>query len=294
MTEIYSPPFDQKTLIEILRAEDDEFKANVHERLHRNELIIQGKLVQYKARKPYRKGAKRGVRGKVFGMSEASRMRLLKKLATWDWDSIGYSLFLTLTYPDERAMPLRDARNKHRYLIHRDIESNLGREVPCLWRVEYEVRKSGRHVGKPCPHWHLLLLGVEYMSCTDVNMWWRRIIDWKEYVRTEVKATTRAEGAARYIGKYLAKGSSSNSLVYASYHNDSGRHWGILREELIPVCEKIVIDRLIDTESEWLLEFAERFLPGVDSRVNTSFTLLGTRADECAKEFMQKRIDKTV
>jgi len=291
MSEFAPPPFDHGKLLEVIDSWDREFKASVHERLHTNELTIQGKLVQYKAKKPYRKQEKRGVRGKVYGMSNASRLRLLKKLAVWDWERFGWSLFVTLTYPDERSMPVRAVRNVHRAMFARKMEAELGRDVPCLWRVEYEIRKSGVHAGMPCPHWHLLLPTIRWIDKDELNGWWRGVIHWPGYARTETVAADRAEGAAMYIGKYLGKDASSNSLVYASYHNDSGRHWGILREEQIPLCEKIKIERLNDVESEWLLKFAEQFLPSIDASLNTSFTLLGTLADDCSREFLKRRLD---
>jgi len=92
-----------------------------------------------------------------------------------------------------------------------------------------------------------------------------------------------------YIGKYLSKESSDASLVYAAYHNDSGRPWGILREELIPVCFKSKIERLTDVQTQFVLEFAEQFLHGVDSRVSTSFHLVGEVALDLTREFMKRQ-----
>lgn len=285
------PPFDLRKIREILSAWDLDLKAGAMERMFRNELVIQGKLVKYNAVKPPYKMRNVGIKGKVFGMSNASRLNLLKKLATWDWERIDYSLFVTLTYPDERSMPKRDDRNMHRSMFARIVETELSRDVPILWRVEYEMRKSGKHVGKPCPHWHLLIPTVKWIDMDEVNSWWRRVIHWNRYCRTETVGAKKAEAAAMYIGKYLSKESSASSLVYASYHNDSGRPWGILRPEQIPLCERTVVDRLNDAESDWLLEFAEQFLPFIDSRCNSSFTLLGTLADDCTREFLKRRLD---
>jgi len=261
----------------------------IAELLEHNSITFQGKLVTFKAHHAKYAMPKGGGKKRVFGMSNQSRLNLLRKLAVWDWDTIEWSLFVTLTYPDERAMPIRDERNKQRYVFHRKLETELGRPVQCLWRVEYEFRKTGQHKGKPCPHWHLLLPCTRYICKQDVNRWWKRTIDWDGYARTETVSASRAEGAAMYIGKYLSKESSSASLVYAAYHNDSGRPWGILREELIPVCFKSGIERLTDGQTQFILEFAEQFLYGVDSRVSTSFHLVGEVALDLTREFMKRQ-----
>lgn len=285
------PPFDP---LEEAKQFDREFSIDqlaLLAMLEHNSLQIQGHKVTYKKHSMREKRTAGVLRGKVFGMSRASRLNLLKKLAVWDWDNIGYSLFITLTYPDERALPNRAARNKHRYLFHRWLEHKIGRRVPCLWRVEYQIRQTGLHSGKPCPHWHLLLPTVRFLNKDAVNEKWRQVITWNGYARTETVSATKAEGAAMYIGKYLGKSACSNSLVYAAYHNDSGRHWGILREREIPLCKIEYIERLSDVQSEWLLKFAEQFMPSVDSKINTSFTLLGVLADDCISEFTKKCID---
>jgi len=291
MSDISPPPLDHWIFPGQLDAHRKIDPKVIAELLEHNSISFQGKLVTYKAhhaRFPMPKG---GGKGKVFGMSNQSRLNLLRKLAIWDWDTIEWSLFLTLTYPDERSMPLRADRNKHRYLFHRRVENEVGRHVACLWRVEYEFRKSGQHYGKPCPHWHMLLPGTKWLSRNDVNAWWKRVIDWQGYARTETKSASKAEGAAMYIGKYLSKQASDASLVYAAYHNDSGRPWGVLREETIPLCFKRSIERLSDVESEFVLEFAEQFLSYVDSRVSTSFHLVGDVANDLEREFLKRRVD---
>jgi len=290
-SEIDSPPLDQWIFPAHMDSDRNLDPKVIAELLEHNSITFQGKLVTYKAHHARYQTPKGGGKNRVFGMSNQSRLNLLRKLAIWDWDTIEWSLFLTLTYPDERAMPLRGDRNKHRYIFHRKLEAVLGRPVQCLWRVEYEFRKSGQHVGKPCPHWHMLLPCTKWICKDDVNRWWRNVIKWPGYARTETKSAFQAEGAAMYIGKYLSKEASSASLVYAAYHNDSGRPWGILREELIPLCFKYSIERLSDVESEFVLEFAEQFLAYVDSRISTSFHLVGEVAEDLQREFLKRRVD---
>lgn len=283
------PPIDQWIFPRNMDSHRKLDPKVIAELLEHNSITFQGKLVSYKAhhcRYPMPKG---GGKKRVFGMSSQSRLNLLRKLAIWDWDTIEWSLFITLTYPDERAMPVRDTRNKHRYIFHRRMETELSRKVQCLWRVEYEFRKTGKHAGKPCPHWHMLLPCTKWISRNDVNRWWKQTIEWDGYARTETKSASRADGAAMYIGKYLSKESSSASLVYAAYHNDSGRPWGVLREELIPVHFESSIERLTDVQSEFVLKFAEQFLTYVDSRISTSFHLIGDLAEDLTREFMARQ-----
>ena len=97
-------------------------------------LTIHGKLLTVKHHFPRQGKPPTRAGTAITHLSRASRLRCLKILATIDWQTIGSSLFVTLTYPDELALPDREKRNRQRYLWHRDLERYLGQEIPCLWR----------------------------------------------------------------------------------------------------------------------------------------------------------------
>lgn len=232
--------------------------------------VLQVKHVAFSHEKP-----PRGNRAKITGFSAKSRWNLMLKSARWNWAEIGPSTFVTLTYPDAWARVEQDDRNKHRYLWHRKLECWRGCNTPMLWRVEYAERKSGEVVGDIVPHWHFLLFGVEFVPYRLVNEWWKTIIGYDDYVRTDIRAVVNEGGAARYLSKYLAKDVVSHSLVRATNHNIVGRHWGILREKEIPLHEKLIIPSMTDDQTEEVYGLVEQMLSSVHRQSKSSFTALG-------------------
>jgi hypothetical protein len=107
-------------------------------------------------------GDRGGVRGVCKGFSFGSRRRMLNRLNSV---SVAAALpyFLTMTLPDEvfcddvgefarRAKRWQDAFTKR---LVRACSSACG-----FWRIEWQARKSGAHVGKLFPHFHLLVWGL--------------------------------------------------------------------------------------------------------------------------------------
>ena len=232
-----------------------------------------------------------GKRAAIIGFSEKSRWRLIKKTMRWDWDAIGPSVFVTLTYPDAYAKPTMDDRNMHRYLWHRHLEAWQGRHTPMLWRIEYAERKTGEMVGEAVPHWHMLIFSVPYIPYGLVNDWWRSVIRCTGYVRTDVRAVRGPHAAAKYLSKYLSKDVCSYSLVRATYHNIRGRHWGVLRERMIPVHPKIFIGKLSDAERACIYEVAAERIQGVDERHQDSFTAYGVLTQDILENLRRNGVD---
>ncbi len=167
----------------------------------------------------------------------------------------------------------------------RFVEKHLGRHVAAVWRIEWEERQSGKYTGKLAPHFHLMLFGVEYLGWQKVREWWRRALRAGDGpLVTEVKRIYNEDGACRYLSKYVSK---YRSLDISAYHNSSlkfGRHWGILRKELIPRCP-VVVDRVLtDQEAQMVRDFGAMRWKDYDAAVGHGFTLLGKRyADGFAK-----------
>lgn len=258
---------------------------------NRHSLTLQGELLEVKKVRHRKTESKVGKRAKITGFSAKSRWNLLKKTMRWDWDKIGPSVFVTLTYPDRRARPTMKDRNKNRYLWHRMLEAWQGRHTPVLWRVEYAERRSGELVGETVPHWHMLVFGVPYIPHELVRSWWGSVIGFEGYVRTDVRAVKGPLGAAKYLSKYIAKDVCTNSLVRATYHNIKGRHWGILREKEIPCHRRIHIAKLSDAERAFIYEIAAERLAGVDDRSQDSFTSFGQFTADILKNLERNGID---
>lgn len=272
---------------------DKRSKDRIVRQSSKQTLKIQGSLLELKISDGPIMPINGGKKKDIMGFSRKSRLNLVKKMAVWHWEKIGVSTFITLTYPDEFALPDQKKRNKQRYLFHRKIEEQLERQVPCLWRIEYAVRKSGTLVGQACPHWHMLLFGVNGLDPDGVNHVWNETVGECKYIRTDTVEVDSGQGAAKYLGKYIAKTDLDGILVNATYHNNKGRHWGILRQEMIPKHEPFIFTDLSDEQRDWIVAFAEQFLPWIDSRCPVSLTLIGQLCDDAVREFYNTQLDKT-
>jgi hypothetical protein len=207
--------------------------------------------------------------------SRQARFRMLKMAARIDWQRVGPSLFVTLTYPYSDGDFSKETRNGHRKEFQRLTENYVGRHVPIVWRIEWMPRKSGADKGKVVPHFHLLLFGVQYIPHDDVRRMWACSLGWNGYVRTEVKRAGQGECAALYVAKYCAKVDPSSSLVNVAYLENHGRHYGYLRKSLIPLCPKgssayVTLDRV-----KRLRKMASGKMKWYDLRFDSGFTLLG-------------------
>ena len=254
-------------------------------------LEYQGRYLAVKRHAPQYIRKRTGKRGKITGFSRAQRLACLKKLAIWDWEAIKNSLFVTLTYSDTEHPAGQKERNKHRYLWHRYVENHFGHPVPALWRVEYKPRKSGQNIGQYYPHWHFLLLGERWLEKELVREFWQKSTGTEENKVTEIKGAKKHEAVGMYIAKYLSKDAVDISLVYASKHNNSGRHYGVLRQKLIPLCDRIEVPKLTDNQVQELTSLASEKLPWLTPEIAESFTLLGSYAKEIYSHFVNNLLD---
>jgi hypothetical protein len=114
-----------------------------------------------------------GTRGVCKGFSFGSRRRMLDRL---NQVSKGADLpdFVTCTYPDQAFNDsvtefAKRAKNDMASLVKR-----LSRVCPSacgFWRIEWKARKSGLHVGKLFPHFHLLVWGLPQRSLGEALEW---------------------------------------------------------------------------------------------------------------------------
>lgn len=210
--------------------------------------------------------------------SRAARLRLLKMVASMDWSSITSGLFITLTYPPGKVAFDVDERNKQRYLFHRYMEKDLGREIPLLWRIEWKRRRSGSDKGNVVPHFHLLAPGCPFIAKEKIRSWWRTILNHVGPLATDVQGLMNAKHQAIYVSKYCAKMPDTSTLDNVPNLNIRGRHYGFHRRRRIPMAPRITFRDLSERLVSELRAEAVRVLPHYDRRFDGGFTLLGGRA----------------
>lgn len=247
---------------------------------------VQGSVVEYKCGVEPSEAGKPPIRGQVKGFTRAARLRLLKRVATIDWQTIPQSVLITLTYPDELADRTFQQRGQDRYLFMRKLERYLDRKVCGIWRTEFVPRRSGRYKGMLLPHLHLLVFGVTFVPWQTVRQFWKEVIHKKGYCRTEIKRATSPKMAGFYVAKYMSKTTDSPSLVNSSYLNTHGRAYGYHRPGKIPQFSETWISNPSIEQIQALLDYAKDCLPWLNRQHQSSYTLLGRYADH-AKQILQ-------
>jgi len=186
--------------------------------------VITGDLVEITYVKPEREKRRSKKRGNIVGFTRASRMRMLRTLATIDWRRCGRCLFVTLTYPDSCFDGRPESSHRERYLFLRAVENYLGKEIACLWRVEWKRRLTGVSKGSFAPHVHLLVFGCSFIPWMVVRRLWSNVLHVDGPIATDVRRVEGNERTARYVSKYVGKVADADSLDYTSKMNSVGRH----------------------------------------------------------------------
>jgi hypothetical protein len=254
-------------------------------------VTLQGQLLTVTEGYNYRKSKPPQRSGIHTPFSASSRLRLLKSIATIDWENVGPCLLITLTYPDPLVIRSYQKRSTDRYLFHRYMEKSLGRRIPVLWRTEWKDRLTGEHAGALCPHIHLVAFDVAYVPWQDIRQWWRSVLGWQGYLSTDVRRAD-AQGAARYTAKYAAK-APSYSLDYVSYLNklSFGRPWGYFRPAEVPRAEKTVITGLSDVLIDTLRDRVDRVTTREFPYQGGSYTVFGEVAQRLGRWFFDQCLD---
>ena len=195
------------------------------------ELSVHADMLKIRARRPA--GASQlnhtgGIRGRVSGLSKASRKRMIEFMSSVRHD--GSLLFTTITYPD--IFPLDSSAWHRHFEAFRDRFENHYAKHRALWRIELIDRKSGENTGVIAPHWHLLIflpkldretLEIEAsLMQTEMRQWWYEIVnsgDEKHLLHgVDVAPVRSRKHAYAYVSKYIAKTSIDGLEV--------GRRWG--------------------------------------------------------------------
>jgi hypothetical protein len=269
----------------------ENFVESLHPRLReanqasgRWTVEVQGQLTRVRAENFYHPEHKAAKRGVIQGFSKQSRLTMLRMTAKVDWFVCSPSVFITLTYPDDRLVTPYEERGKHRYLFHRAMEEYFGRHVPAIWRLEWKPRRSGRYKGYLCPHIHLMIPTVSFIPWRLVRQWWRQAIGARGVLKSWIRRIDGPDGAARYICKYVSK---VPSLDYVSYHNNAvtvGRAWGVLRTRQIPRCP-VRLYRVMSPAEIDFVKGLRRWTPPADQWWrDAGFTIFGKDvADQVAE-----------
>ena len=152
----------------------------------------------------------------IQGFSTHSRRRMLLKLQQTDW-AAGAVFFVTLTFADsEGAFDdwgrwKRDLANWRKRLDRRFGERLAG----AIWKLELMPRKSGEHIGRIAPHFHLALFWHDAHGPNMANF---RRWAWRTWhSRVDVVKARNTEGIEKgrllsYLSKYLGKLDSLGNL----------------------------------------------------------------------------------
>lgn len=224
-------------------------------------------------------------RGPITCFSRKARAARLRRIAEIDWKTAGESALVTLTYPDEQANHTMEERKQHRYVINRYICYCAGRNLGCLWRVEWMPRKTGKYVGRLLPHMHLLYLGHHNIGQENVRQVWERTIGATQRTQVDVSSISIGDMVSVYAAKYCAKEASSKYLDNVPKRNRTGRHTGELRRNLIPSHPLEVTERIDDAIVKFLQGRACETLWWYDARFDEGFTILGDVALEMIADF---------
>lgn len=258
--------------------------AQSYKLVRQGNLVTFSKFQKWSPKTPSRKGKA------LNGFSEGARLRLIKFVATLDWNKIGKCLFVTLTYPDEVSNPDKDLRNRQRYLFMRYVENYVGREINGVWRIEWMARQTGENIGKVCPHFHLMLFGIRFIPKEKIRQWWRNVLHVNGDLATDVRRCGNRKKASIYLTKYTCKRIERATLDNAPYLNTDGRHYGFLRKEQIPLTTpEVFVDLSID-EIRWFQHYATENLPWYGGCSNESFTLFGERGIGLYEDFLRSRL----
>jgi hypothetical protein len=169
-----------------------------------------------------------GIRGKITGLSKASRRNLLRLLASIDYTSIeGKVFFASLSYAEIWPEDPR-ACKEHLEAFRKRLRTKFG-VFPAVWRLGIQERGAW--------HFHLLLfLPSSSGSLKEVRQfvatsWYEacgRISEGHLLAGTNV-GEIRSPRRVDYVGRYLAKKEVFSEGL------ETGRVWGVWNRKLLPV-----------------------------------------------------------
>lgn len=180
--------------------------------------------------KPNAHQSKRGI---IRIFSAAARRRMMRFLARLKTRKIR-ATFITLTFTGVVS-------NERAKKVFKRFSMRLRRSHPVVstvWRMEFQERGA--------IHFHLLCFNLEFWAQKDLQATWEACTE-EERSIVHVKLVHGAKMVMAYISKYIAKKderSEITSLEDGSYQHEgrdklSGRFWGYINKELLPLGQKL-------------------------------------------------------
>lgn len=213
-------------------------------------------------------------RGSVEGFSKASRLRLLKLLATLEAPrSSGYRFkvsFLTLT-----TREIFHPRIAKSYLVR--FFKRLARKFPTMaivWRMEYQKRGA--------PHFHLILYNAPFVDKSWLQQIWGEIIGQAKPF-TRVERIKSYKHLMSYASKYAAKvedvgfncvaKTTGAEKIPEEQRGSAGRVWGVYNRNWLPLAEKR--EESIPLDASWWMirRYCQKFWPWLSQDEETGFTV---------------------
>lgn len=179
-------------------------------------LSVQGGLFTFKREGGKPSSLQDVKRGRIRDdFSPGSRMRLMRFFSVLDFDAYASTetpfLFLTLTTPPSYWGRLRD------------VYSALRRFHDWLCKTGFEAAIVKREYGKRgMLHYHLVIIGLPYLSATSIRTAWTRALRAHAPVRVGVERVEDPSRIARYLSKYVSKVGYGGSAAGFESSRDSG------------------------------------------------------------------------
>lgn len=228
-----------------------------------------------------------GQRPPITEFSRKSRYHLLCRIAKIAWSRIPSSMFVTLTYPDEKAIVVSKHQTMQRSHFVRYAEKYLCEQIPMMWAKELQVRKSGVYAGHKLAHWHISIFTDKEIPVHKIKEWWARAIGWHGELQVHRKVLSSAQHAAYYLAKYTAKKSTEGILEYPPKLTNPGRAWGFLRDSLIPKCPISSYTRIAQEVFDVIQAAAASAWDDERGEIEEVYTFLGPVALRLAKEIYE-------
>jgi len=270
----------------------DQEKKHFRQERKRAHAVWQGELLEITYIGPPREYHRVGKRKPIKGFTPAARLRMLRTIASVEWDSFKKGVFITLTYPDGFIGRTMKERNRDRYLFLRSMEKHLGRKVAAIWRIEWQPRKTGPLKGQLVSHAHIIVFNCRFIPKEIVRDGWRRALNADGLVITWIDGVGSGRKAARYVTKYCGKMPEVGVLDNASYLNNLGRHWGVHRRDLVPWAWRIHIPFLDDSCLQLAENLAACTFRFFTRGTQVGFSTFGPNAKKIGEEIFQRDVDK--
>lgn len=221
-------------------------------------------------------------RGIIRVFSRASRRRLLRFMARLKTRKIR-ATFITLTF--SKAVSNDWAKKVFKRFAMRLRRKYEG--VSCVWRMEFQERGA--------IHFHIIAFALPFWKQSELQQVWESCTEEGRSI-ADIRLVHGARSIMSYIAKYIAKADERTeitSLEDGSYQHEppeklSGRFWGWINKELLPLGQKyegvLVDDYTIKSISAWAWK-----LTGVENTYNNlSFHLFADNAEWFWSMFIER------